>query len=75
MDPLVAAIDQGTSSTRFLVSDVVDDGDGLYYLFCFLLNVLFGICVFRRKVFSGNIVIIRLFFHVAQTDFFLFTNH
>lgn len=23
MDPLVAAIDQGTSSTRFLVSDVV----------------------------------------------------
>ena len=24
MDPLVAAIDQGTSSTRFLVSDVVD---------------------------------------------------
>lgn len=30
MDPLVAAIDQGTSSTRFLVSDVIDDGDGSY---------------------------------------------
>lgn len=27
MDPLVAAIDQGTSSTRFLVSDITDDGD------------------------------------------------
>lgn len=25
MDPLVAAIDQGTSSTRFMVSDVTDD--------------------------------------------------
>lgn len=27
MDPLVAAIDQGTSSTRFLVSDDDDEDD------------------------------------------------
>lgn len=27
MDPLVAAIDQGTSSTRFLVSDDDEDDD------------------------------------------------
>lgn len=29
MDPLVAAIDQGTSSTRFLVSDVVESVEKL----------------------------------------------
>lgn len=69
MDPLVAAIDQGTSSTRFLVSDVVDDGDGLYYLFCFFIKrIVRHLCLLKESI-SGNIVIIRLFFHVAQTDF------
>ena len=32
MDPLVAAIDQGTSSTRFLVSDVVESVETLWVI-------------------------------------------
>lgn len=52
MDPLVAAIDQGTSSTRFLVSDVIDGGDAFIGVFCSLENLFFGgFFVFRRKVF------------------------